>query len=129
MHTKRTILIMIGWLAAWQAGFTQTTPIERKVAAPTRLDWQFAVHGFGKAAATVPPGYDSTKQKYQFYVPKGYQKDKPASLVLFIAPGDAPNGWKSWQKFCEKESVFFAAPFAAGNSTPAGQRTRIVLDV
>jgi predicted esterase len=103
--------------------------MERRVAAPTRLDWEFAVSGFGKDAVKLPAGYDSTKQRYQLFVPKNYRKDKPASLVLFVSAGDGQQGWKNWQKFCEQEGVFFAAPLGAGNSTPAGPRTRIILDV
>jgi predicted esterase len=104
-------------------------PFERKVAAATRLDWEFAVRGFPPADTKVPAGFDSTKQKYHLFVPKTYKKDKPAALVLFISAGDTPAGWKNWQKFCEAEGAFFASPYGAGNSTPAGQRTRIILDV
>ena len=107
----------------------QTAPVEHKVSAATRLDWEFAVSGFGKGAAKLPAGYDSTKQKYQLFVPKGYDKSKAWPLVIFIAPGDTPLGWKAWQKFCEQEGAFFASPYGAGNSTPAGQRSRIILDV
>jgi predicted esterase len=129
MDTKKTIVSMVFWLGIVNVGFTQTSLIERKVTAPTRLDWQFAVSGFGKDAAKVPTGYDSTKQRYQLFVPKSYRKDKPASLVLFVSAGDGQQGWKNWQKFCEQEGVFFAAPLGAGNDTPAGQRMRIILDV
>src|SRR5438874_2234222 len=69
---------------------------ERKVAAATRLDWEFAVSGFGKGAAKLPAGYDSAKQRYQLFVPKSYRKDKSAALVLFISPGDQPGSFKSW---------------------------------
>lgn len=102
---------------------------ERKVAAATRLDWEFAASGFGKAAGKLPAAYDSTKQKYQLFVPKGLKKEKPAALVLFISPTDMPGGWKSWQQFCETNGVLFASPYGAGNGTPASPRTRIVLDV
>ncbi|MBI1829949.1 MAG: hypothetical protein HYR84_00700 [Planctomycetes bacterium] len=50
-------------------------------------------------------------------------------MVLFISAGDGPQGWKNWQPHCEREGVLFACPVGAGNSTPAGQRTRIILDV
>jgi predicted esterase len=73
--------------------------------------------------------YDSLKQRYQLFVPKGIQKNKPASLVLFISPSNQPAGWNSWKAICEKQGILFASPFGAGNSTPPGQRTRIVLDV
>ena len=107
----------------------QSAPAERKVAKPTRLDWEFAVSGFGKGAAKLPAGYDSAKQRYQLFVPKGARKEKPSALVLFISAGDGPQGWASWKTLCEKEGVFFASPFGAGNSTQAGSRTRIILDV
>jgi predicted esterase len=104
-------------------------PVERKVAAPTRLDWAFAARGFASKDQPLPAGFDSTRQKYRLFVPKGYDKAKPAALVLFISAGEAPAGWRSWQKYCEENNVFFASPFAAGNTTPAGERVRIVLDV
>lgn len=107
----------------------QTESQERKVAAPTRLDWEFASRGFPAKELKLPAGYDSTKQKYQLYVPRSYKKEKPAALVLFISAGDAPTGWTNWRKYCESEGVFFACPYGAGNSTPAGQRVRIILDV
>ncbi len=102
---------------------------ERKVAGPTRLDWEFACSGFGKGAAKLPAGYDSTQQKYQLFVPKGIAKDKPAGLILFISPGNGPGGLKPWQAICEKHGLLYASPFAAGNSTQPGVRTRIILDV
>lgn len=98
------------------------------VKAPTRLDWQFACRGFGADAAKIKAGFDSTKQKYQLFVPKNYKKDRAWPLVLFISPGDGPTGWAAWKDVCEKEGVLFASPYAAGNSVPAGQRTRIILD-
>src|SRR2546426_823228 len=118
MSAHRSIWILICWLGiAWNFGFTQT---ERKVTGPARLDWEFAVSGFGKGSAKLPAGYDSTKQKYQLYAPTGAKKDKPAALVLFVSAGDTPQGWKNWQPYCEKEGVFFASPFGAGNNTAAG---------
>ena len=124
------VLVAVGFcLVAPSSGKAQTGPTERKVAKPTRLDWEFAVSGFGKGAGKLPGGYDSAKQRYQFFAPKGVRKDKPSALVLFISPGDGPQGWTNWKTLCEKEGVLFASPFGAGNSTPAGPRTRIILDV
>ncbi|MSQ94452.1 MAG: hypothetical protein EXR98_07840 [Gemmataceae bacterium] len=107
----------------------QTAPSERKVAAATRLDWQFAVQGFGPGAAKLPAGYDSTKQRYQLYVPKDHTKEKPAGLVLFISASDQPAGWNIWKAACEKEGILFASPFGAGNSPDSGRRTRVILDI
>jgi hypothetical protein len=104
-------------------------PAERKVGAATRLDWAFAVQGFGAGSDKLPAGFDSTKQRYQLFVPKQYKAGSSWPLVLFISASDQPGGWEAWQKLCEKEGVFFCSPFAAGNNVQPGQRTRIVLDV
>ncbi len=104
-------------------------PKEQRVAAPTRLDWQFAVRGFGADAGKLPADFDSTTQRYQLFVPKNYQANKTWPLVLFISAGDQPMGFTAWQKLCEREGIFFASPYGAGNSTTAAPRTRIILDV
>ncbi len=126
---QRTLIIVI--LAPLFSGafLCAQAPVERKVAAATRLDWEFAARNSLQKDTKLPAGFDSTKQKYQLFVPKTYKKDKPAALVLFISAGDTPGGWKNWQKVCETEGVFFASPYGAGNSTPTGQRIRIILDV
>lgn len=129
MNTTRIVATISCGLVLVNTAVTQTAPTKRSVAAPTRLDWKFAVIGFGKNAATVPAAYDSTKQTYHLFVPKGHKKDKPAGLVLFISPSDQPAGWSAWQKVCETEGILFASPFGAGNGVSAGQRTRIILDV
>jgi len=121
--------LMAAGLALGGASFALAQPAERKVAAPTRLDWEFAVQGFGAGAAKLPAGYDSTKQRYQLFVPKQYKAGQAWPLVLFISAGDEAAGWSAWQKVCETEGVFFCSPFAAGNNVATGQRTRIILDV
>jgi poly(3-hydroxybutyrate) depolymerase len=123
---KRILVLLLACVAA---PATAQAPKEQRVAAPTRLDWQFAVSGFGADAAKLPAGFDSTKQRYQLFVPKGYDARQSWPLLLFISAGDQPAGWSSWQKTCERAGVFFASPYAAGNNTPPGPRTRIVLDV
>src|SRR4051794_6851006 len=86
---QHSVIAMICFLGYVPHLVAQQPPLaERKVAAATRLDWEFAVSGFGKGAVKLPAGYDSTKQRYQLFVPKTYRKDKPAAMVLFISPGD-----------------------------------------
>jgi predicted esterase len=99
------------------------------VSAPTRLDWAFAVRGFGKDAATLPAKFSSTTQKYQLHVPMDYKADRDWPLVVFISPSNGPSGWNNWKKTCEKDGVLFCSPYMAGNDVAAGQRTRIILDV
>ena len=100
-----------------------------QISAPTRLDWKFAASAFGPTAAKVPADYDSRRQHYQLFVPRDYNPSKDWPLVVFISPGDDPLGWRYWQKTCEKAGALFCSPYAAGNSCPVGQRTRIVLDM
>jgi predicted esterase len=113
------------------AGAAPPTGYQEKVqiSAPTRLDWKFAASAFGADAAKVPSDYDSRRQHYQLFVPRDYDPAKQWPLVVFVSPGDDPLGWRHWQKTCEKAGALFCAPYAAGNSCPVGQRTRIVLDM
>jgi pimeloyl-ACP methyl ester carboxylesterase len=123
----RVLIVVIVQAALVAAAAAQ--PRDQRVSAPTRLDWEFAARGFGAEAGKLPAGFDSTKQRYQLYVPKSVQAKKAAPLVLFISAGDAPAGLTAWQKLCEREGILFASPYAAGNSTPAALRSRIILDV
>ena len=124
----------ISWAMCFCLGFAVSTASaqvlkEVKVEAATRLDWEFAASGFGANALKLPKDYDSTQQRYHLFVPKNYAKEKAWPLIVFISPGDQPAGWSSWQKVCEAQGILFCSPFKAGNNCPAGQRTRIVLDM
>src|SRR5579884_2216977 len=102
---------------------------EVTVGRPTRLDWRFVAAEFGPKMAEVPHSYESIRQRYQLYVPPEYKPDKAWPLVVFVSSGDAPLGWRSWQKVCEDRDIFFCAAYGAGNNTPTGQRIRLVLDM
>ena len=102
---------------------------EVRVKQPTRLDWEFVASGFGKEALQLPGNFDSLKQRFQLYVPPSYDAGRAWPLVVFISPGDAPLGWRYWQKVCEENRLLFCAPYGAGNNCPPGQRSRIVLDM
>lgn len=113
----------------------------------TRLDWVFAN---ANQSVVNPPaewleGYDSTKQRYELFLPadqavgpktKARLKNKNGEpmeaglpLVLFISAGDQPAGWSQWQTVCRQKGIAFASPYGAGNNTPMPRRIRIVLDV
>ena len=103
---------------------------EMRVAAATRLDWQFAAtNAFGLGAAELPKDYDSTKQRYKLYVPKNYTKDKAWPLVVFISPSNEGLAWNYWSKSCEELGMLYCAAYGAGNDCPVGRRTRIVFDM
>jgi len=102
---------------------------EVRVKRPTRLDWEFVAAGFGKETLKLRGDFDSLKQRYQLYVPRAYDAARAWPLVVFISPGDAPMGWRDWQKVCEESGTLFCSPYAAGNNCPPGQRVRIVLDM
>ena len=101
---------------------------EVKIQGPTRLSWEFAAAVLG-TAEKLPGGYDSTKQRYQLDIPRGYDPAKTWPLVVFVSPGDDPLGWRCWQKACEDNGLFFCAAYGAGNDCPPARRVRIVLDV
>jgi poly(3-hydroxybutyrate) depolymerase len=110
--------------AAW------AQPRDVKVSGPNRLDWEFAAQGFGRdPAADVPSDYDSKKQKYQLYVPDWRRTTKARPLIVFISPANTPIGWPAFERICEQEGILFCSPHKAGNSTPAGLRIRIILDM
>jgi dienelactone hydrolase len=115
------VLAPWGGLRAADTGFQP----EVRVKAATRLDWQFAA---GPTAA-LPPGYDSGRQRFQLYVPKGYSPERSWPLLVFVAPGDEPEGWRRWPQLCEEQGLLFCAAYGAGNACPPVERTRIVLDV
>lgn len=121
-------------LAAWPATAGAEPPktgfqSEVRVAAPTRIEWDFVATGFGPDALKLPTTFDSRKQRYQLFVPADYDAKKLWPLVVFISPGDDPLGWRYWQKVCEDKGLLFCAAYGAGNNCPPGQRTRIVLDM
>jgi predicted esterase len=124
------LLVGLAWASLGGAAQGQTgSQAEVKVSSPTRLDWQFAAREFGLAALKLPADFDSTKQRYQLYVPKSYDPKKAWPLVLFISSGNDPAGWASWRETCERSGVLFCSPYGAGNTVAAGPRTRIILDV
>jgi predicted esterase len=98
---------------------------EQRVREATRLDWEFVAG----AEARLPAGYDSRRLRYQLFVPQTYRATSAWPLVVFVSPGDAPLGWKTWEQPCEDSSWLFAAPVGAGNDCPMGQRVRSVCDV
>ncbi len=102
---------------------------EVRVSAPTRLDWAFAAAGFGAPAGSLPADYDSRQQRYQLYVPPGYDAKKAWPLVVFVSPGDDPLGWRHWRPVCEDNGLFFCAAYGAGNNCPPARRARLLLDV
>lgn len=119
-----------GMMILWPALASAQAPLKDKVVGgPTRLDWEFAVAGFGSDAAKLPAKYDSKKQRYQLYAPPSTDSKKASALVIFISPSDQPMGWSAWKKVCQDKKVLFCSPYGAGNNSPAGQRTRIVLDM
>ena len=103
-------LTILAMLTAAPTAWPQTLVQDKTVRAATRLDGSFAAHGFGKDAGKLPANYDSTKQRYQLFVPKQLDKSKAAPLVLFISSGDQPSGWAVWQKVCAENGVLFASP-------------------
>src|ERR1700681_1056434 len=100
MLHERSLLVCFALLVIPQAAGAQTRDVT--VAAATRLDWTFVAERFGADAAKLPAGFDSTKQRYQLFVPKNYQKSKAWPLIVFISAGEQPAAWNNWKAVCEK---------------------------
>ncbi len=149
-HTMRMlglvlVVVLFGRpLIAEEFGYQKDVTVRE----PTRLDWVFAN---ANQSVTNPPaewleGYDSTKQRYELFVPaaakaaagktnaklKG-KNAEPANaglpLVLFISAGDQPAGWSQLQTVCQQKGIAFASPYNAGNNTPMPRRIRLLFDV
>jgi len=109
------------------AGYHQ----EVAVTAATRIDAIYPLANQSPAAA--PAGwlddYDSTKQRYELFLPPRYNSRRAWPVVVFISPGNQPSGWSSFREACTSQGVIFASPFEAGNNCPGPRRVRIVLDV
>lgn len=138
------LLMILRTVLAEEVGYQESVTVRE----PTRLDWVFVA---ANQSLTNPPaewlaGYDSTKQRYELFVPaaakaaapkaktKGKAKngelaDAGLPLVLFISAGDQPAGWSQLQTVCQQRGIAFASPFGAGNNTSMPKRIRIVLDV
>jgi poly(3-hydroxybutyrate) depolymerase len=101
---------------------------EVRVKAPTRLDWEFAASSLSPNV-WLAADYDACKQRYQLYVPKEYKPDRAWPLLVYIAPGDDPEGWRHWPMLCEEQGLLFCAAYGGGNSCPAVERTHLVLDM
>ncbi len=127
LRASLVLLVLGGSLQAADppTGFQMRTEVKKT----TRLDWEFVAVGFGKDALKLPADYDSRQQRFQLFVPRTYKADRAWPLILFISPGDAPMGWRYWQKPCEQDGYLYCEAYGAGNSCPAGKRIRIVLDV
>lgn len=121
-------VVFCGVVHADGAGYRK----EVTVSEGTRLDWTFAL---SNQSRVDPPeewlrGYDSTKQRYELFVPpKPKDRKHGHPVVLFISAGDAPAGWSQLEATCKQQGILFASPFDAGNNTPMPRRVRIVLDV
>ncbi len=122
--------LVIGMTAARAAPADGYQP-KIMVAAPTRLDWTFAL---ASQSLADPPtdwlkDYDSTKQQYELYVPPKAEAKKPLPLILFVSPGNDPMGWKPFEPVCKNLGFLFAGLREAGNDCPPKRRVRILCDV
>lgn len=124
--TLRISAAIACWLALAPVALAQ--PRNVAVSGPTRLDWEFVARRFGRDLADVPGNYDAKRQRYRLFIPAGYSKVRAWPLIVFISPSNDPIGWPSFEATCEREGIFFCSPCKAGNKTPGGLRTRIVLD-
>lgn len=121
LFTLPTLLFAAG------TGHQKQVPVQ----AATRIDCVFPLANQSPAEPPADwlPKYDSTKQKYELFVPQSYKPTQPTPLILFISPAKQPLGLAQWKAVCEEHGAIFASPYDAGNDCETRQRVRIVLDV
>jgi predicted esterase len=139
--TSRATLVTLGYVLAAIVMLSSTDAVAQDraptghisdfhITQPTRLDWVFALAN--QSPAEVPPGllkdYDSTKQRFELYVPARVSPRKPAPLILFISPGPKGAGLAQFRSLCDRKGVLFASPHQAGNQTSGPRRIRIIMD-
>lgn len=131
IHSLLMTMVVIPAVYAFSDDRAPTGHIAQcRVTKATRLDWVFALAN--QSPAEVPPGllenYDSTKQRFELYVPAGAGSRAAAPLILFISPGQKATGLSQFRTLCDREGVVFASPHRVGNQTPGPRRIRIVMD-
>lgn len=102
-----------------------------RVQAPGRLDWNFVVNTYSldPTAASQMPGYSSTAQSYELYIPPRRGPAQPLGMILHVSCAQTSDGWVYFQKICQKHGIVLAGVHGAGNAVAPALRTRIVLDV
>jgi hypothetical protein len=102
-----------------------------RVQAPGRLDWNFVVNtqSLDPTAALQMPGYSSTAQSYELYIPPVRRPQHPLGMILHVSCAQKSDGWVYFEKICEKHGIVLAGVHGAGNPIARALRTRIVLDV
>jgi hypothetical protein len=101
------------------------------VQSPGRLDWNFVVNTYSldPTAALQMPGYSSTAQSYELYIPPLRRPVQPLGMILHVSCAQTSDGWVYFQKICQKHGIVLAGVNGAGNAVAPAMRTRIVLDV
>ena len=101
------------------------------VAAPTRLDWTFAVTSQSLAdppAKLSGADYDPKKQSYDLFLPERKDPKKPIPALVWVSASDDAAGWRVFETLCKDKGVAFIGVRNAGNDVPPPKRVRIVLD-
>jgi pimeloyl-ACP methyl ester carboxylesterase len=139
MHRNRCLLVSVFALLSWTVHHEGLRAEELRdgyhkevrVGAETSIDsiYPLANQSPKETPAGWLAGYDSTQQRYELFIPAGYDEKKTWPVVLFVSPGNQPTGYAAFRKACTKLGFIFASPYEAGNNCPSPRRTRIVVDV
>lgn len=102
-----------------------------RVLAPGRLDWTFVTRhqSLDPEPTSLMQHYVSTDQRYELYVPPGYDRHKYYPLLIHVTPGGGSDAWGIWQHVGQRHGIFVAGPHNAGNGVPMPHRCRVILDV
>ncbi len=79
-------------------------------------------------AAENPGAYDVTKESFSLLVPKGYKKEVPHGLFVWVSPGASAGIPKEWEQVLADKKLIFIGARNSGNPRDVFDRMRMAVD-
>jgi dienelactone hydrolase len=83
---------------------------------------------FRMSAAEQPPIYYVKQESYSILVPKGYKKEVPYGLFIWISAGATASIPKEWEKVLADKKLIFIGALNSGNPRNVFDRMRLAID-
>lgn len=79
-------------------------------------------------AAETPKPFDVSKETYDVLVPKGYRKEHPHGLLLWISASAKVSVPKDWEKVLDEKKIILIGARNSGNPRDVFDRMRLAID-
>lgn len=79
-------------------------------------------------AAETPGPYDVTRETFSVLVPKGYRKDTPYGLFVWVSPSANASIPKEWEQVLADKKLIFVGAHNSGNPRDVFDRMRMAVD-